>query len=210
MELEDLKKSWQTLDEHLQKQDITTEEQVARLIACYKQKTKRRLGSLMSLQRASLCIGLLILIAIGTICLLLPSWIEDTDTRTKLQAVLIFLAITLIGGGGWDWRTYRYMQQIRVDLLPIAEVSRRIVRLRLWTRQEVTAISLWVLLFGGIYYWAMEFYHLPALIQAVIVGVFILFEAAVIWLLYQHLIYKNLNQIKKDIEDLKDICTESH
>lgn len=210
MELEELKKSWQTLDKHLQKQDITTEERVAELIACYKQKTERRLGSLMSLQRASLCIGLLILIAIATVCLLLPSWIEDADTRVKVQAVLIFLAVTLIGGGGWDWRTYRYMQQTRVDLLPIAEVSRRIVKLRLWTRQETAAISLWVLLFGGIYYWAMEFYCLPVYAQAVIVGVFVLFEAAVIYLLYQKLIYKNLNQIKKDIEELKDVCIESH
>lgn len=210
MELEELKKSWQTLDKHLQNQDITTEERVTELIACYKHKAERKLGNLMSLQRISLCIGLFILIAIGTICLLLPSLIDNTDTRTKLQVVLIFLAVTLIAGGSWDWRTYRYMQQTRVDLLPIAEVSRRIVKLRLWTRQEVAAISLWVLLFGGIYYWAMEFYHLPTLIQAVIIGVFILFEATVIWLLYQHLIYKNLNQIKKDIEDLKDICTESH
>ncbi|WP_075317453.1 hypothetical protein [Bacteroides togonis] len=210
MELEELKKSWQTLDKHLQNQDITTEERVTELIACYKHKAERKLGNLMSLQRISLCIGLFILIAIGTICLLLPSLIDNTDTRTKLQVVLIFLAVTLIAGGSWDWRTYRYMQQTRVDLLPIAEVSRRIVKLRLWTRQEVAAISLWVLLFGGIYYWAMEFYHLPTLIQAVIIGVFILFEATVIWLLYQHLIYKNLNQIKKDIEDLKDICIESH
>ena len=210
MELEELKKSWQTLDEHLQKQDITTEEQVAELIACYKQKAKRRLGSLMSLQRASLCIGLLFLIIVGTACLLLPSWIEDADTRTKLHVVLIFLAVTLIGGAGWDWRTYRYIQQTRVDLLSIAEVSRRIVRLRLWARQEVVAISLWTLTFGSIYYWAMEFYRLSAAIQAVNIGIFALFETAVIWLFYQKLIYKHLNQIKKDIEDLKDVCIESH
>ena len=86
---------------------------------------------------------------------------------------LIFLAVTLIAGGGWDWRTYRYMQQTRVDLLPIAEVSRRIVKLRLWTRQEVAAISLWVLLFGGIYYWAMEFYRLPTTVQAVIIVILV-------------------------------------
>ena len=124
--------------------------------------------------------------------------------------VLAFIAFTLVAGGCWDWWTYRYIRQIRVDLLPIAEVSRRIVRLRLWTRQEAAAISLWVLLFGGIYYWGMEFYRLPAYAQAVILGVFVLFEAAIIYLLYQKLIYKNLNQIKKDIEDLKDVCTESH
>ena len=116
MELEELKKSWQTLDKHLQNRDITTEERVTELIACYKHKAERKLGNLMSLQRISLCIGLFILIAIGTICLLLPSLIDNTDTRTKLQVVLIFLAVTLIAGGGWDWRTYRYMQQTRVDL----------------------------------------------------------------------------------------------
>lgn len=210
MELEELKKSWQTLDKHLQKQDITTEERVGALIESYRRKTKRRLGNIQNLQRASLTIGMLILAAIVAVAVLLPSWCGDTGLKLKIEVALGFVALTLLGGGYWDWRTYHYIQQTRVDLLPIAEVSRRIVKLRLWTRQEVAAISLWVLLFGGIYYWVMEFYRLPVAAQAVIVGVFVLFEAAVIWLLYQKLIYKHLNQIKKDIEDLKDVCTESH
>lgn len=210
MELEELKKSWQTLDAHLQKQDITTEEQVGALIESYRRKTKRRLGNIQNLQRASLTIGMLILGVIATVAVLLPSWCDDASLRLKIEVALGFVALTLLGGGYWDWRTYRYIRQTRVDLLPIAEVSRRIVRLRLWTRQEAAAISLWVLAFGGIYYWSMEFYRLPATVQVVILTVFVLFEAAIIYLLYQKLIYKHLNQIKKDIEDLKDVCTESH
>lgn len=210
MELEELKKSWQTLDRHLQTQNITTEERVAALVESYQRKTKRRLGNILSLLRASLAIGIVLLVIIGAIAVLLPAWYDNEATLLKLQVVLAFIALTLLVGGCWDWWTYRYIQQTRVDLLPIAEVSRRIVRLRLWTRQEAAAISLWVLLFGGIYYWGMEFYRLPAHVQAVILGVFVLFEAAIIYLLYQKLIYKNLNKIKKDIEDLKDVCTESH
>lgn len=210
MELEELKKSWQTLDNRLQKQNITTEERVEALIESYRRKTTRRLGNIQSLLRASLAIGIVLLGIIGIVAVLLPTWYDNEETLLKLQVVLAFIAFTLLAGGCWDWWTYRYIRQIRVDLLPIAEVSRRIVRLRLWTRQEAAVISLWVLLFGGIYYWGMEFYRLPAYAQAVILGVFVLFEAAIIYLLYQKLIYKNLNQIKKDIEDLKDVCTESH
>lgn len=210
MELDELKKSWQTLDRQLQKRDITTEEQVARLIESYKHKTGHRLGNLMSMQRASLCIGLLSLLILIAVGFSLPVWCEDAETRLKFYVILLFLALTLLGGGYWDWHTYHYIQQTRVDLMPIAEVSRRIVRLRLWARYEVTAISIWAFIFCAVYYWAMEFYRLPATAQVAIGVVSILFEVSIIYLLYKKLIYKHLNQIKKDIEDLKDVCTESH
>ena len=210
MELDELKKSWQTLDWQLQKRNIISEEQVAELIESYKHKTNRRLAGLMGMQRASLSIGLLVLIGLMCIGLSLPAWCEDTETRLKISIFLLFLGLTVLGGGYWDWRTYTYIQRTRVDLMPIAEVNRRIVRLRLWTRHEVIAVSIWVFLFCGLYYWVMEFYRLPFTAQAVIAGVFLLLEACIIYLLYKKFIYRHLNQIKKDIEDLKDICIESH
>lgn len=210
MELDELKESWKTLDKQLEKQSITTEEQVSELIAGYRRKTGRRLGNLMSLQRVSLTLGLLMLVGIGVIIGMLPAWCDNVEIRVKTQVVLVFLALTLIGGGTWDWCTYQYIQRTRVDLMPIAEVSRRIVRLRLWNRYEMLAISLWAVLFCAIYYWLMEFYRLPMHMQAFLICVFILFEGAVIYLLYKRLIDKHLNHIKKDIEDLKDLCTESH
>ena len=73
MELEELKKSWQTLDNRLQKQNITTEERVEALIESYRRKTTRRLGNIQSLLRASLAIGIVLLGIIGIVAVLLPT-----------------------------------------------------------------------------------------------------------------------------------------
>ena len=80
MELEELKKSWQTLDRHLQTQNITTEERVAALVESYQRKTKRRLGNILSLLRASLAIGIVLLTIIGAIAVLLPAWYDNEET----------------------------------------------------------------------------------------------------------------------------------
>ena len=61
MELDELKKSWNALNEQLQKEPIADEQQITELIAGYKANTRKSLGRLVVIQRFS--------IGIGTICL---------------------------------------------------------------------------------------------------------------------------------------------
>ena len=57
-------------------------------------------------------------------------------------------------------------------------------------------------------YWVMEYHLAPASVQALLITLFVVFDALIIYILYKKVIYKHLDNIKKNIEELKDICTE--
>ena len=66
MELDELKKSWNALNEQLQKEPIADEQQITELIAGYKANTRKSLGRLVVIQRFSIGMG-----AVGLAALLL-------------------------------------------------------------------------------------------------------------------------------------------
>ena len=51
MELDELKKSWNALNEQLQKEPIADEQQITELIAGYKANTRKSLGRLVVIER---------------------------------------------------------------------------------------------------------------------------------------------------------------
>ena len=64
------------------------------------------------------------------------------------------------------------------------------------------------ILFNILNYWVMEYHLAPASVQALLITLFVVFDALIIYILYKKVIYKHLDNIKKNIEELKDICTE--
>ena len=71
MELDELKKSWNALNEQLQKEPIADEQQITELIAGYKANTRKSLGRLVVIQRFSIGMGAVGLAALLLIWLLL-------------------------------------------------------------------------------------------------------------------------------------------
>lgn len=57
-------------------------------------------------------------------------------------------------------------------------------------------------------HWLMGYYMLPLGVQAVLLICYIIWDVILIYFIYKRLIYKHLDNIKKNIEELKDICTE--
>ena len=190
MELDELKKSWNALNEQLQKEPIADEQQITELIAGYKANTRKSLGRLVVIQRFS--------IGIGTICLatLLLIWL------------LLPIAISILAGMWWDWKTYRWNKNTHIEEMSVAEVSRRMTTFRQWTKYEVMGISIWIILFNILNYWVMEYHLMSVGVQAILITLFVVFDALIIYILYKKVIYKHLDNIKKNIEELKDICTE--
>lgn len=166
------------------------------------------MGRLVSLQRISLLTGALVLIAFVLVSLFLSSIFENDRLQDKISALLIFIGASMLAGLWWDWKTYRWIHQIRIDEMPIVEVSRRMNVLRQWFRHETAAICIWIVAFNVLNYWAMDYYQAPAGKQVVLIALFLIIDAFLIYLLYKRFIFKHLNNIKKNIEELKDICTE--
>lgn len=208
MELDDLKKSWAALDKQLQRAPVADAGRLAELINTHKTHARRSLKSLSGLLRASVIIGIAALLIMGIIALEMPQEIKDAQVRIKTLVVMAFIAITVIVGLWWDIKSYRWIKSIRVDEMPVVEVSRRITTFKRWVKYEVVAICVWAVLFNGLYYWLMGFHNAPALLQALVIAAFIACDAAIIYVLYKKLLYKHLDNINKNIEELKDICTE--
>lgn len=208
MELDELKKSWNALDAQLQKEPIADEKQIKELITSYKANTRKSLGFISGLQRLSIGVGALGLIALLLIWLALPILLPNEHIQSKIAAFIGFIAISIIAGMWWDWKTYRWSKGTLIDEMPVAQVSRRITTFRQWTKLEVIAISVWIILFNILNYWVMEYHQASAGVQAVLITAFVIFDVLIIYVLYKKLIYKHLNNIKKNIEELEDICTE--
>ena len=81
MELDELKKSWNALNEQLQKEPIADEQQITELIAGYKANTRKSLGRLVVIQRFSIGMGAVGLAALLLIWLLLPTFGDRKSTR---------------------------------------------------------------------------------------------------------------------------------
>lgn len=202
MELDELKKSWNKLDDKLQQQPVTDERQIAELIAGYKTKTRKSLRSLFRMQQFSIGVGY-----VAFLFLLYVSVWTDV-VQGKFSFVCAFLLVSLFVGTWWDSKTYRRLKTIQVDEMSVSEVSRRMTTFRLWTKYEVIAICVWAILFTALFYWTMEFYRLPFVVQAVLIAFYVLLDALIIYFIYKKLIYRHLDNIKQNIEELKDVCSE--
>ena len=208
MELDELKKSWNVLDKQLQKEPIANEKQITKLIAEYKTNTRKSLGRLVVIQRLSIGVGATGLALLVLIWLLMPTFGFNAHIQSKIAAFLAFIAISIIAGMWWDWKTYRWNKNTHIEEMSVAEVSRRMTTFRQWTKYEVMGISIWIILFNILNYWVMEYHLMSVGVQAILITLFVVFDALIIYILYKKVIYKHLDNIKKNIEELKDICTE--
>lgn len=208
MELDELKKSWNALDKHLPQSPLTDEQKIAELLERYRKNTRKSLRSLIGFQRFSLVIGGIALLACLFIGYAISTLITDAETRGKAYVMLAFFVATMIGGTWWDYKTYRWTNATRVDEMSVSEVSRRMVTFRRWTGYEVCAICVWALLFDLLYCWAMDFFQYNIWVPIGAMCFLVVFEAVVIISLYRTFIYRHLNNIKRNMEELEDVCTE--
>lgn len=208
MELDELKKSWNALDEQLKKEPIADEKQIAGMIAEYKTNTRKSIGRLTDWQRLSIGIGVVGLVLLLVIWLLPSVFLIKDDWQPKANTLILFVGVSILIGIWWDHKNYQWIKNTKIDEMPVALVSKRMASFRRWTKYEVIAISLWVIIFNVLNYWAMGYYKASFGVQAILIAFFILCDAAIIYVLYKKVAYKFLNAIKKNIDELEDICTE--
>ena len=92
-----------------------------------------------------------------------------------------------------------------MDLMPVAEVARRMECFHRRTNREVVGISCWLLLCTGVQYWYNDIYLWPATAQMLYVGVILLFDALLVYLLYKYLIYKPMRNAEKNIHHINKL-----
>lgn len=208
MELEELKKSWKALDEQLPRHPIADEKQLAELIERYKNEAGRGLRKLLGLQRFSLWLGCgmaAIFLLVGIVgCL----YIEHSTVRQQLISMLVFVLCSLLLACAWDYKTFRWIRGTQVDVMPVAKVSLRMVKLRSWMRFEVLFVTLWCIIFTVFNWWVIDGFDRSLQVQAFYFSLCFVLDAIIIGYFYKKMVYKHLNNIRNNIKELEDVCSE--
>lgn len=208
MELDELKKAWKAPDAHLNRTPLASEEDIERLIAAGRASTRKSLGSLSLMQRISLFVGGILLLLLVPLWALMPDFPEGRLSQERFGLLLLFIGISIVAGLVWDWKTHLWIRKTRIDEMSVVEVSRRMAIFRRQLRNEMIAICIWVVIFNALNFWVMG-YHLAApFTQILVIALLLVLDALIILVLYKKVLYKYLNDIHKNIEELKDICTE--
>ena len=204
MELDELKKTWNRLDEQLKERPLTGEEQIARIVEQCKGRAQRSLNSIMGILRWSLRgAGVVMLVVFIAALLHLPA--VPAERIGKYYVLLVFIGLSFVAALAWDFFSYRLVRGIKVELMSVAEVARRMELFHRRTNREVVGISCWLLLCTGVQYWYSDIYLCSAKAQIVYVGVILLIDALLVYLLYKHLIYKPMHNAEKNIRRINQL-----
>ena len=128
MELEELKKSWNALDEHLKDKEFIKEEELEKLI----RHADKGIHAIASLNIKLILISLPILIL----------FLAEVLLHNRLNPIYIIIIFAWIPALCWDIVTTRFLQRTQIDEMPLVEVISRVNRIHRWTiRERLIAIA---------------------------------------------------------------------
>lgn len=208
MELDELKKQWSKADNLLEQKPLASEEGIGKLIATGRNDMRQKLQRLSSIQRISLSVGTLLFLFFAIIGGCVPDIWADRISPQRCIFMLAFIVVSLIGGWIWDWKTFRWIRAIRTDEMSVVEVSRRMAIFQCQMRNEIIAICVWVVIFNALNFWVMGYHLAPLPTQVLVIVLLLGLDVLIIFILYKKVLYKYIKDIRKNIEELKDICLE--
>ena len=107
MELEELKKSWNALDEHLKDKEFIKEEELEKLI----RHADKGIHAIARLNIKLILISLPVLVL----------FLLEVLLHGRLNPIYIIIILSWIPALYWDITTTRFLQQTKVDEMPLIE-----------------------------------------------------------------------------------------
>ena len=190
MELEELKKSWNALDEHLKDREFIKEEELKKLI----RHADKGIHAIASLNIKLILISLPILILL----------LSELLLHNRLNPIYIILIFAWIPALCWDIATTRFLQRTQIDEMPLVEVISRVNRIHRWTiRERLIAIAfLLVLAVLSFIYWQVWQYGIG------MIAFFILLWGGglglILWI-YRKKFLNRIHEIKKNLSELNEL-----
>lgn len=190
MELDELKKSWNQLDRHLQDKLVINEAELSRLI----QHTNQNVRAISRFNNQ------LRIVALVLICIAIAVFLTS-DSGTDLYFTIVLLAA--VPAIGWDLFAARYLSATRIDELPISTVILRFNKLHRWILREriIGLLFLTAMIFTLFFHfrlweggpWLIALFAVLCLSS---VGI-------ILWIYRKNL--RMLHYIKKNLSELKEL-----
>ena len=189
-ELEELKKSWNALDEHLKDKEFIKEEELEKLI----RHADKGIHAIARLNIKLILISLPILIL----------FLAEVLLHNRLNPIYIIIIFAWIPALCWDIVTTRFLQRTQIDEMPLVEVISRVNRIHRWTiRERLIAIAfLLVLAILSFIYWQVWQYGMG------MIAFFILLWGGglglILWI-YRKKFLNRIHEIKKNLSELNEL-----
>ena len=142
MELDELKKSWNALDEHLKDKKLVKDEEISQLI----NHATKNINEMSRLNKR------LRIISLTIIALLLFTFIYDGVFPDIYYQIIL---IALVPALGWDLFSSRYLSNTSIDELPLVTVISRFNRIHRWVIRE-RMIGIGFILFMAVFFFFYE------------------------------------------------------
>lgn len=190
MELEELKKSWNALDEHLKDKEFIKEEELSKLIG----HAGKGIHAIARLNIKLILISLPVLIL----------FLAEVIFHSRLNLIYLIILLSWIPALGWDIFTVRYLQQTKMDEMPLIEVISRVNRIHRWTIHErlIATAFLLALAILSFIYWQIWQYGIGMILLFILIwggGL-----GLILWI-YRKKFLNRMLEIKKNLSELKEL-----
>lgn len=193
MELEELKKSWNALDEHLKDKKLVRDEDITQIIN--RAKTK-----INEMSRFNQRLRLLSLLAIALIALFLFYDGVFPDIYYQIIFVALFPALA------WDVFTSRFLSQTKIDEMPLVTVISRFNRIHRWViRERIIGIG-FMLCMAGFFFIHRQVWQAGTGVMIFFFAIWAICFTIPLWVYRKNL--GRLKEIKKNLDELKELNQE--
>jgi hypothetical protein len=197
MELDELQKSWEVLDNRLKKNELIDEHTLSKLISERTKQTHSSMNKILLYAKTTLILGFLALIGLGF-------YLITGNHNDKEFFLWLFIWIMLCIGMVWDSMGYMYLRSINIEKMPLVTVIKKMTA---YHRNFI--IECFVAAF---------FFISAFLIQAICINLFtlnfvsiLIFSIvwiagciAAIWII-KSLFYDKLRNIKRNLAELREL-----
>ena len=190
MDLDELKKSWDTIDDHLKNKQLVNDESISKLInyASNNINTMSRFNYRLRLISLCILIGSLFVFAIFHI---IPN----------IFYIIIYLAA--VPALTWDIYCSRYLSKTKIDELPITTVINRFNRMhRLMIYERFIGI-IFVMFLTIVFFIVKQIWSENALLISFFVIDWTICLLVALWVYRKN--FSNLREIKKNLSELKEL-----
>lgn len=190
MELEELKKSWNALDEHLKDKELIKEDELKKLIA----HAGKGIHAIASLNIKLILISLPILFL----------FLMEVLFHNRLNPIYIIIIVAWIPALCWDIVTTRFLQRTHIDEMPLIEVISRVNRIHRWTIRErlIATTFLLILAILSFIYWQIWQYGIGMILFFILLwggGL-----GLILWI-YRKKFLNRIHEIKKNLSELNEL-----
>ncbi len=195
MELEELKKSWNALDEHLKDKELIKEDELERLIRTRRQRYPCHCPpEHQANPDFPADINLIF---------------DGSDTAQQIKPDLHHYPSGMDSALCWDIATTRFLQRTQIDEMPLVEVIARVNRIHHWTIRErlIATAFLLILAILSFVYWQIWQYGIGMILFFILLwgGGLIL----ILWI-YRKKFLNRIHEIKKEFKRTERINVNIH